>query len=79
MAPGGIERREVTIGDNNDKYVEVKSGLADGEQVTLDARARVTAEAKAAGEKAPVSAPKPASPTKTPPPPPAAASAARRG
>lgn len=42
-------RREVTIGESNDKFVEIKSGLAMGEQVHLDARARSAAEAKAEG------------------------------
>jgi hypothetical protein len=53
-----IERREDTIGDNNDKYVEIKSGLKEGERVTLDARSRVIAETKAAEAKAPGKAPK---------------------
>jgi RND family efflux transporter MFP subunit len=43
----GIERREVTVGENNEKYVEVRSGLNEGEAVCLDARARATAEAQA--------------------------------
>jgi RND family efflux transporter MFP subunit len=45
--PSGVECREVTIGDNNEKYVEIQEGLAEGERVSLDARARVSAEAKA--------------------------------
>jgi multidrug efflux pump subunit AcrA (membrane-fusion protein) len=48
-----IEPREVELGENNDKFVEVKSGLEEGEKVTLDARARIAAELKASGEKLP--------------------------
>jgi HlyD family secretion protein len=48
-----IEPREIMLGDNNDKFVEVKSGLSEGEKVTLDARARIAAELKASGEKLP--------------------------
>jgi hypothetical protein len=42
-----IERREIVVGENNDKYVEVKTGLEEGEKVLLDARARIAAETKA--------------------------------
>jgi RND family efflux transporter MFP subunit len=45
--PSGVECREVTLGDNNEKYVEIKEGLTEGERVSLDARARVSAEVKA--------------------------------
>ena len=45
----GVERREVTVGENNDKFVEVKDGLIEGEAVCLDARARVNAENQAGG------------------------------
>jgi RND family efflux transporter MFP subunit len=48
-----IEPREITLGDNNDKFVVVESGLAEGEKVVLDARARIAAELKASGEKLP--------------------------
>jgi RND family efflux transporter MFP subunit len=41
-----IERRQIEVGENNDKFVEVKSGLVEGEKVALDARARLAAEAK---------------------------------
>ncbi|HEV3083493.1 MAG TPA: efflux RND transporter periplasmic adaptor subunit [Gemmataceae bacterium] len=50
--PKGIEKCEVEVGDNNDKFVEIKSGLKEGEQVTLDARARIAAELKAREGKA---------------------------
>jgi RND family efflux transporter MFP subunit len=43
----GSERREVEVGESNEKFVEVKSGLDEGEKVALDARARLTAETKA--------------------------------
>lgn len=46
-----VERREVTIGESNEKFVEIKAGLEVDEQVYLDARARSTAEAKAEGAK----------------------------
>jgi RND family efflux transporter MFP subunit len=43
----GIERRDVTVGENNEKFVEIKEGLAEAERVTLDARIRMAAEVKA--------------------------------
>jgi multidrug efflux pump subunit AcrA (membrane-fusion protein) len=42
----GIDCRTVEVGENNDKFVEIKSGLEEGELVTLDARARIAAELK---------------------------------
>jgi RND family efflux transporter MFP subunit len=51
-----IELREITLGDNNDKFVVVENGLSEGEKVVLDARARIAAELKASGEKLPTSA-----------------------
>jgi multidrug efflux pump subunit AcrA (membrane-fusion protein) len=62
-----IERREVTIGENNDKYIEIKDGVAEGEQLLMDARARNTAEMKAEEAKnpTPTTAPRePAAPPK---------------
>jgi macrolide-specific efflux system membrane fusion protein len=44
---GGIEEREVTVGITNRKRAEILSGLAEGEEVTLDA----TAESKRGGKK----------------------------
>jgi RND family efflux transporter MFP subunit len=44
---GKLEKREVTVGENNEKFVEIKSGLEEGESVTMDARVRLTAENKA--------------------------------
>jgi HlyD family secretion protein len=43
----GIERCEVEVGETNEKFVEVKCGLEEGDKVALDARARLTAETKA--------------------------------
>jgi RND family efflux transporter MFP subunit len=56
----GVERRAVKVGQNNEKFVEVRDGLAEGEQVALDARARVATEAKAREGKP--SEPKPGGP-----------------
>ena len=38
LGNGSIERREVTVGENNDQYVQILSGLVKGDLVTLDAR-----------------------------------------
>jgi RND family efflux transporter MFP subunit len=51
--PGGIERREVGVGESNEKFVEITSGPEGGEPVCLDARARGEAESKSAKPKAP--------------------------
>jgi RND family efflux transporter MFP subunit len=37
----GVDRKPVVVGEKNDKFVEIKSGLQEGEQVALDARARL--------------------------------------
>jgi HlyD family secretion protein len=47
VGPAGVERREVTVGENNEKFVQVLTGLTEGDRIALDARARVAAEAKA--------------------------------
>jgi RND family efflux transporter MFP subunit len=47
VGPEGIEKREVTVGENNDRFVEIKTGLEEGEKVVLDARARLAAETRA--------------------------------
>ncbi len=39
-----VEPRLVSIGENNEKFVEIKHGLTEGERVTLDALDRVAAE-----------------------------------
>jgi RND family efflux transporter MFP subunit len=46
VGPKGIERRLVTVGENNEKFVEIREGLQEGEKVALDARARGAAEFK---------------------------------
>jgi RND family efflux transporter MFP subunit len=66
VGPNGVERREVTVGENNDKFVEVKSGLEESERVALDARARGAAEAKESERKGGVP-PKPTVPEATSP------------
>lgn len=47
VTPAGVERREVTVGENNEKFVQVLSGLDEGDAVALDARARAAIEARA--------------------------------
>jgi HlyD family secretion protein len=44
--PGGVERRKVKIGENNETHVQILEGLQEGDQVALDARARAAAEFK---------------------------------
>lgn len=41
------ERREIEVGDANDQYIQIRSGLTEGEEVALDARSRAAAEVKA--------------------------------
>lgn len=41
VSPKGVEARPVTVGENNDKFAEVKDGLTEGEKVALDARTRL--------------------------------------
>jgi HlyD family secretion protein len=41
-----IQRREVTLGDNTDTFVEITDGLNEGERVALNARARALAETR---------------------------------
>ena len=48
-----IERREVTVGESNEKFIEIKDGVAEGERLLMDARARNTAEMKAEESKNP--------------------------
>ena len=49
VTSGKIERREVTVGDSNDQYIQIVGGLEAGEATALDARVRANAELKAAG------------------------------
>lgn len=71
-----VAKREVTIGETNDKYVVIESGLEQDEQVVLDSRARLADEAKKEEGVAPVAE----TPAATPPAPaaPATASAATK-
>ena len=46
VGPSGTERRQVTIGENNAKHVEIKEGLKEDEAVALNARARMAEELK---------------------------------
>lgn len=43
---GGIERREVKIGETNDTLIQILEGINEGEKVALDARVRAAAELK---------------------------------
>ncbi|MBI3320026.1 MAG: efflux RND transporter periplasmic adaptor subunit [Candidatus Omnitrophica bacterium] len=47
---GTVEPRAVSVGENNDQFIQITSGLSDGERVALDARARVEAAAETANE-----------------------------
>jgi HlyD family secretion protein len=51
-----IERREVTVGESNEKFIEIKDGVSEGERLLMDARARNTAEMKAEDSKNPTPA-----------------------
>ncbi|MFI5461603.1 MAG: efflux RND transporter periplasmic adaptor subunit, partial [Isosphaerales bacterium] len=44
--PGGIRRRKVKTGENNETHVQILDGLKEGDQVALDARLRAAAEFK---------------------------------
>ncbi|HVJ82947.1 MAG TPA: efflux RND transporter periplasmic adaptor subunit [Planctomycetia bacterium] len=63
VAGGKIERRPVEIGASNERFVQIVSGLSEGERVALDARSRAAAEAKKSDEKSK----KPAAPAPTQP------------
>ena len=43
---GQIKLRKVKIGENNETHVQILEGLAEGDQVALDARLRAAAEFK---------------------------------
>jgi RND family efflux transporter MFP subunit len=75
VGPKGVEKREITVGENNDKFVEIKEGLEEGERVVLDARARLAAETKANEMTNPPEQPK----TKAPEPAAPAAAAVPKG
>ncbi|MGL6074250.1 MAG: efflux RND transporter periplasmic adaptor subunit [Fimbriiglobus sp.] len=59
-----ITRHVVTVGDSNEQYIQILSGLEPDEKVALDARLRAAAELKASGNTKPVEKPseKPAPP-----------------
>jgi RND family efflux transporter MFP subunit len=46
VADGAVEQRDVTVGENNDQFIQITCGLSEGEHVALDARARVEAAAE---------------------------------
>ena len=71
-----VAKREVTIGETNDKYVVIETGLEQDELVVLDSRARLADEAKKEEGVGPVTE----TPAATPPPPavPATAAAATK-
>lgn len=46
VSTSGVERREVTVGENSEQFIEIVEGLKEGEAVALDARSRSGAEAK---------------------------------
>lgn len=45
IADDTLHRRTVVVGENNDQFIQITSGLAVGDRVALDARARVEAAA----------------------------------
>lgn len=44
----GLDRRAVTVGENNDQYIRLFDGIVEGDEVALDTRSRAAAEIKAA-------------------------------
>jgi HlyD family secretion protein len=42
----GVERHDVTTGDENEQFVQITEGVSDGEAVALDARTRAAADLK---------------------------------
>jgi hypothetical protein len=46
----------VTVGESNEKFIEIKDGVSEGERLLMDARARNTAEMKAEDSKNPTPA-----------------------
>jgi HlyD family secretion protein len=58
-----IERRVVTVGESNEQFIQILTGLEADERVALDARVRAAGELKASGNsKSPEKADKPAAP-----------------
>jgi hypothetical protein len=48
MTPHGAEEREVTLGLSNDKMVEVKDGLEEGEEVVVNPRSLMSEKERSA-------------------------------
>jgi RND family efflux transporter MFP subunit len=65
VADGAVEQRAVSVGENNDQFIEITGGLCDGERVALDARARVEAAAETTNEQ-PKNGPEPSKKRKEP-------------
>jgi RND family efflux transporter MFP subunit len=59
-ADNDVEKRSVTLGESNERFVEIREGLDEAEKVALDARARGSAEAKKATADPPSPNPPPA-------------------
>ena len=55
---GVVERRIVEVGENNERLIQVKTGLNEGDQVALDARVRAAAELKQGNKQIPDSNPR---------------------
>lgn len=60
-----LERCTVAVGENNDQFIQITSGLAAGDRVALDARARVEAAAETEKKPSENSLTKPAKPEQT--------------
>ena len=46
VQPGGVVKRPVSIGENNEYFVQILDGLKENESVALDARAQAAAESQ---------------------------------
>ena len=53
VTAGEVERRIVEVGENNERLIQVKTGLSEGDLVALDARVRAAAELKKGDKKGP--------------------------
>lgn len=49
VTANAVTRREVTVGEGNEQFVQILEGLEPGEAVALDARSRASAELKTTG------------------------------
>jgi RND family efflux transporter MFP subunit len=50
---GNYDKREVTVGESNEKFIIIKDGLKEGDQVALNTRKRLIEEAKKTEDLAP--------------------------